>query len=309
MNDVERRVREAFDEVTLPAETRSRALQAIDKLAALEDVATPAPTLRAVASRLRWFKSAVGLAACLVLVALCFGGTRLYFDETAYVGIDINPSLELGINRFDIVVSANALNVDGEAVLSESSLSGKHYNEAIAELSTSEALKPYLQDDAYIEVSVTSADNRQADDLRMQSDTCLRELPYEGSSQVVDEGVHAEAKAAGIGVGRYRAALQLMKLDNSLTLEECAAMSMRELRNRIAEAGGVIDSGTHSGEDSCSNGQDSSQGIGGGQGMGNGQGMGQGMGGGQGREGSNGTGRNAEQGWRGGAGVPSEPSP
>ncbi|WP_181861874.1 anti-sigma-I factor RsgI family protein [Slackia isoflavoniconvertens] len=38
-------------------------------------------------------------------------------QPTAYMGIDVNPSIELGVNRFDVVVCAEGLNDDGEAVL------------------------------------------------------------------------------------------------------------------------------------------------------------------------------------------------
>ena len=55
-----------------------------------------------------------------------------------------------------------------------------------------------------------------------------------------------------MGVGRYGAALELMDLDPDVTLEECRSMSMRELRDRIAEAGGegMPSAGQHHGQGS-----------------------------------------------------------
>ena len=50
-------------------------------------------------------------AACLLLILA--GGRWFYFTPTAELTIDINPSLQLGINRFDQVVS-----VEGNATLS-----------------------------------------------------------------------------------------------------------------------------------------------------------------------------------------------
>lgn len=235
MNELEQRVREAFDEVLLPPEVRARTLTAIDDLAKTGEASPPKPR----ASRIvKWRRATIALAACLALAAVGLVGSRLYFEETAFVGIEVNPSIELGINRFDIVVSATAFNEDGQKLLDAVSLAGKRYDDAISSLTASAAFAPYLQDNPYIEISVTADDSRQSNDLRTQSDSCLDKLPCEGSCHAVEEGQRASAAAAGMGVGRYAAALRLLELDDSLTLEDCAAMSMRELRDRIAELGG-----------------------------------------------------------------------
>lgn len=225
--------------------------------------------------RTRWRHAAVALAACLTLAVVGLVGVKLYFDETAYVGIDVNPSVELGINRFDIVVSATALNVDGEALLKEVSITGKSYGNAVETLTSSAAFEPYLQADAFVEISVTADDVQQSDSLRQQSDTCLNSLPCEGESQAVDAATRDAALAVGMGTGRYRAALQLVEIDPSLTLNDCAAMSMRELRERIAEASGGVPS--------APSGEGGSDGHG--QGLGKDQG-GKGLGNGAGRQGS-----------------------
>ena len=136
MSDLERRVREAFDEVELPSETRTRTLAAIDALSVQEkesgtaavrktiesaerEAAEPAMRSDAAAAASRaprlvaWRRAAAALAACLVLAVIGLTGSRLYFEETAFVDIDVNPSIELGINRFDIVVSARAVAASG----------------------------------------------------------------------------------------------------------------------------------------------------------------------------------------------------
>lgn len=48
-----------------------------------------------------------------------------------------------------------------------------------------------------------------------------------------DSATRDAAAAAGLGVGRYQAAQELMSLDPSYTLEECVSMTMRQLRDRI----------------------------------------------------------------------------
>ena len=271
MNDLEQRVREAFDEVSLPPEVRARTLAAIDDLVQPREASPSKPPAPRI---VKWRRAAIALAACLVLAAVGLVGSRLYFEETAFVGIDVNPSIELGINRFDIVVSAKAYTEDGEALLRDVSVTGKPYDSAVATLTSSTAFAPYLESDAYIAISVASNDAGQSDTLRTQSDACLRRLPCEGSCHTVDAETRAAASAAGMGAGRYQAALRLLELDGSLTLEDCASMSMHELRSRIA----ALEGGEPEGEGGQQGGAGWGSGHDGPAGNGHGQGAGQGKG-------------------------------
>src|SRR5699024_9346814 len=128
---------------------------------------------------------------------------------------------------------------------------------------------------AFVEISVSSSDARQATALQTQSDACLRELPCEGSCHAVDSAERAAASEAGMGVGRYQAALELMELDPAVTLDDCRQMSMRELRDRIAELSGEGGAG---GEGGRASGSGQGHGYGGGNGQGGGHHAGNGNG-------------------------------
>lgn len=69
-------------------------------------------------------------AACLAAVLL-FGGYRLYFIPTAFISVDINPSLELGINRFDRIVSVEGYNDDGQALADSLNIRFMNYQDAL----------------------------------------------------------------------------------------------------------------------------------------------------------------------------------
>lgn len=262
MTDLDTRVREAFDDVVVPIDVKRCALTYIARIAETVDateavVSTPlqAPRRRARARILPMRRAAAALAACLVLAVVGFGGFA-YAQPTTYVGIDVNPSIELGVNRFDIVVQAKAVNGDGEALLNAVSLTGRQYADALSVLTQSEAFSPYAQEDSYVEISVTSDDGRQGETIRKQSDDCLNALPCQGSCQAVDEDTREAAVSAGMGVNRYRAALELMELDPSVTIEECTNLSMRELRDRIAalSSDGIEGGGTGNGRHQHGNG-------------------------------------------------------
>ena len=193
-----------------------------------------APACRAKAAF--WKRAALAAAACLALVLVGVGGYRWYAEPTALVSVDVNPSVELELNRFDTVMAARGVNADGQALLESVPVAGKTYAEAMDALASSEAFSRYVSDDSYVEITVVCDDAEQARTLEEASGACLASLPC----------------------------------DPSVTLEECARMSMRELRDRIAACGGSSESGDAAG---------SSQGRGAGGGAHGGQGAGAGAGG------------------------------
>lgn len=309
MSDIESRIREAYDSAAMTEGLKGKTLGYIAQQAQHEESretvvrttpqeeAKPTRAPRrmpwsrkrrsgggeAVAQR-RFPSRSLGfaIAACLVLAVFGFGGVRAYSTETAYVGIDLNPSLELALNRFDIVVSVTALNEDAQQVLDGLSLEGKSYADAMAELAESEEFSRYLSDDAFMDISVICDDARQSQKLIAASETYIAALPCDGISHGATSEVREEAHSHHMGVGRYEAALILVELDDSLTLEDCSTMSMKELRNRIAAAGGDPShdgGGQHMGQ---GHGGGTGNGAGSGSGTGNGQGQGAGAGQGQG---------------------------
>lgn len=271
-------VREAFDSVHAPEALKAATLETIEaRRPRADDAAAPtgdSPSRPAVTAgnakgeggdlsaslphpgemaqpapkRKRGFKvvrRALAAAACLLAVVAGVFGFRLYSEPAAYVGIDINPSLELSVNAFGTVIDARPLNEDADAVLQGVALEGRSYEDALAMLLQSEALSIYIDEDAYVSVGVTTDNEALASRLQGASDECLRNSSCNGSCHRVDGETRESAHHAGMGVGKYAAAQQLIELDPSVSLEECAAMSMRELRKRIDECGGEPQEGNH----------------------------------------------------------------
>lgn len=213
--------------------------------------------------RFRAFRRVVAAAACLLAVAAGVMGYRLYLTPAAYVGVDVNPSLELAVNAVGMVIDAQPLNQDAEAVLQSISLKNQSYEEALGALLASEALASYLVDGAYVEVSVTTDDDALADRLQNDSDVCLDASPCEGSCHRVDSETRESAHHTGMGVGKYEMAKKLAELDPTVNVEDCGQMSMKELRDRIDAC---LDSGSCeevSGQQKGSGSQDAGEGAGG----------------------------------------------
>lgn len=64
------------------------------------------------------FIRCVAMAAAVVLVLISFSALKLYYTAYASVVVDINPSIELVINRWERIIKAVPLNEDGGKVLS-----------------------------------------------------------------------------------------------------------------------------------------------------------------------------------------------
>lgn len=232
----DQRIFEVLRQIKAPEEAKLHALEAIENARCTEKAADATaanrPAARLAPRQRRW-PAALAAAACLLVAILGFSGWQLYQQPVAYVGLDVNPSLELAVNRFDRIVDATAINDDGRTVLEQVSLVGMSYEEAFNCLMESEAMAPYLNDDSFVEVSITSQDDSLAETLQAQSGAVLAHCTSQGACHRADEETRAAAAAVGMGVGRYRVAQELVELDDSLTLDDCAHMTMRELHDAI----------------------------------------------------------------------------
>ena len=275
MNALEMRARLAFMEIHADDQVKSSTLAFIEAYRAVEgtdgtasvgpqpqeppsnqeesaagELLIPKAAVHA-ATRIHHVRRLFALAACLVFALALTGGTRVYFEPTAYIDIDVNPSIELAVNRFDRIIETRALNDDGQTVLDAVDVKHRSASAALETLVLSETCAPYLTETSFLYIGISSEDAEQAADLEAAGQRIVTNLPCSGCCLAVDEQTWQAAQAAHMGVGRYLAALQLMELDPNVTLEQCSDMTMRELRDRIAELGGSLDGG-----DGCNAGQE-----------------------------------------------------
>lgn len=183
-------------------------------------------------------RAKIALAACAVLIALGIGGgAYAYNTPSAYVGIDINPSIELGINCFDYVVSAEGVNEDGEALLSQTSLTGMRYEDAIQTLDDALEANGYLTNDATVSVTVAGNNNDQCSHLESTSQHCFESAGQGVHCSRATEDEHHEAHESGLGMGKYQMWRALNDAGVNISADEAATMTMSELRALAAENG------------------------------------------------------------------------
>jgi len=246
MSTTEQRLKETFDAIVLPDGLKGDTLRVIEHKRMEMEAGTengssvtttamnPSDTGRSRRTPMRVLRrSSFAIAACLILVALGIGGFAVYVTETAYVEIEVNPSIVLGLNRFDIVVGAWANNADGQDVLGDISIIGRSYSESLSLITESKVFLSFIDDYAFMDISVISSDERQSDELAQYSQLRLDSFPFGGRCNQVSEDERKAARDANMGIARFEAAQELMALDSTVSIEDCRQMSMRELRQRI----------------------------------------------------------------------------
>ncbi len=164
-------------------------------------------------------------------------GDFTYTTPVAAISLDINPSIELTVNRFDRVIAATGYNADGEQVVAALDLKNKSYTAAMNAVLQDDTVASYLKDDGILEVTLTSGSQETMQ--QMQNCICAQTSVAAGQIYCTDRREEVEAAhAAGVSFGKYRAFLELQKIDPDVTVEEIKTLSMREIRERIAAASG-----------------------------------------------------------------------
>lgn len=169
-------------------------------------------------------------AACLCFLLVIFGGRWLYFTPTTKISIDINPSIELNINRFGRVISADGYNHDGEELLNALNIKFLNYSDAIEQIFANKRIKVLLAGDEVMTITVTGDNSSQSEEIFLGIEACTTGRKnmycYYASTKEVDQ-----AHKVGLSYGKYRAFLELQELDPEITAEEVKGMTMREIRD------------------------------------------------------------------------------
>lgn len=188
-------------------------------------------------------KGFAALAAAVTGLFL-FGGGYAYATPYAYVSLDMNPSMEYEVNRFDRVIGVKALNEDGKALLDQETIQRirhKSIDEAVVTTVTVLDEEGYFRDNEADEVLVAATGNNQETPqalvLRLQeklkANLKARGLSIAIQAITMTKEQRKEALAQGVSMGKYFAISQLRAAKGEtgdLRLEEYENLSVRELK-------------------------------------------------------------------------------
>ncbi|MDO5575997.1 MAG: hypothetical protein Q4F84_02860 [Fibrobacter sp.] len=147
--------------------------------------------------------------ACAVLVVVLGIGIYRSVSQTpvSYISIDVNPSIELTLNRWDTVILASPYNDDCAAILENVSIKGMAYTKAVDLIVESEAMQPFLQDTSALTITVASDSAKKEEKIKTGIEHCSGYQNHGGRSCTSNVAVIDEAHGNGMSFGKYAAYL------------------------------------------------------------------------------------------------------
>lgn len=155
------------------------------------------------------------IAAAAAAAAVIGIPAYAYYTPYSYVSLDVNPSIEFSLNRFDRVLSYDAVGSDGQEVLKRLSLKNKNIQEAI------ELTLGTIVDEGYltagepggIVIAAFCVDPVKSGDLAAT-------LANTAETAVREEALDVEIEAESVGQDRVQEAKELGVTPGKLNLIE-----------------------------------------------------------------------------------------
>lgn len=240
---LENRVRDAFDSVKADEGLKDATKEFLREARQRENGRGTKKRLFHPAARLAF------VTACAMLaVLLGIGSYALLWMPVAYVSIDVNPSLELELNRLDRVIDVRAYNEDGEEIAGNISVKGLRYEDAIERIVGSEKMQPYLTGDAALTFTVATDSARKEERMLAEIARSSGCLEHGGSSVAADMSLVGEAHENGLSLGKYLVYRLLLQYEPSVTVQDCHDMSMSQLHHMLDEHESGTNHGNGQGE-------------------------------------------------------------
>ena len=191
------------------------------------------------------------IAACLAVMLL--GGGGLFYQRAnavaSVVSLDVNPSIELKVNRSEKVLVCTPLNEDAKAILADMSsgadLKGAKLDVAVNAIVGSLVRNGYLDSiSSAIMISVEDKDAARAEKLQRELTSTVDGVLQTSESRASvltqtltqDAGLTQQARENSISTGKAALVNRVLALNATLKFDALAKLSVEELKD-LAEAG------------------------------------------------------------------------
>ncbi len=191
------------------------------------------------------------IAACLAVMLL--GGGGLFYQRAnavaSVVSLDVNPSIELKVNRSEKVLVCTPLNEDAKAILADMSsgadLKGAKLDVAVNAIVGSLVRNGYLDSiSSAIMISVEDKDTARAEKLQRELTSTVDGVLQTSESRASvltqtltqDAGLTQQARENSISTGKAALVNRVLALNATLKFDALAKLSVEELKD-LAEAG------------------------------------------------------------------------
>lgn len=197
--------------------------------------------------RSKLIRRVAGIAAAFLL--LCGLGIGIFAYQASAVettvSLDVNPSVQITLNKSERVLAVTPLNTDGEIIVDGLDFKGSDLDVAVYALIGSMLDKGYISEMSNsILLSVNSKDEKVGAELRERLSAEINEQlqteSFSGAvlSQTVTENdeLKALAETYGISLGKAKLINQITLQNTVYTFEELVPLSINEL-NLLTESG------------------------------------------------------------------------
>ena len=191
------------------------------------------------------------IAACLAVMLLCGGG--VFYQQAravaSVVSLDVNPSIELKVNRSEKVLVCTPLNEDAKAILADmgggADLKGAKLDVAVNAIVGSLVRNGYLDSiSSAIMISVEDKDAARAEKLQRELTSAVGGVLQTSEAKAAiltqtltqDAGLEQQARENSISTGKAALVNRVLALNSALKFDELAKLSVEELKD-LAEAG------------------------------------------------------------------------
>ena len=191
------------------------------------------------------------IAACLAVMLL--GGGGVFYQRAnavaSVVSLDVNPSIELKVNRSEKVLVCTPLNEDAKAILADmgngADLKGAKLDVAVNAIVGSLVRNGYLNSiSSAIMISVEDKDTARAEKLQRELTSTVDGVLQTSESRASvltqtltqDAGREQQARENNISTGKAALVNHVLALNSALKFDTLAKLSVEELKD-LAEAG------------------------------------------------------------------------
>lgn len=190
-------------------------------------------------------KSFVTRYAAAAAIAVVIGlGAWGFFSPYSYVSLDVNPSIEYSVNRFGLVLSAQAVNGDGEEILQNLNLKYSSIGSALEQTVDEITAAGYFEgtDPGQIMIATACKNDGTADQLREQLQTRIMDMEQIQQRAVEVQGVAVgynlvqEARDLGLTPGKLNLIERLIASSDdpsSVNIEDWRNVSVKDIMKTI----------------------------------------------------------------------------
>lgn len=197
-----------------------------------------------------WARRLAGIAAAFVLLIGGLAGFQVYranYSVASTVSLDVNPSIEIQVNKKEEVLAVNPRNEDAKIVVGDMDFKGSNLDVTINALIGSMLRNGYLNELANsILISVDNQDPAKSAELKErlagEISAALKTGTFDGAvlSQTIsaDSSLKRLADTYGITLGKAQLIQQITEQSAFYSFEDLVPLSINEL-NLLTESGNL----------------------------------------------------------------------